>query len=303
MMLRGKALAGSLAAIFAVTGAWADGVPADEDVAAAAGEAGKPGLLLVDYNEDGEKRFTVARGQVGLTEIAVGHVNRVITPFAEPQVRTSSAAEIQASGSVLYVQPKDESPVSLFITEAGNEDFAINVTLVPRAIPPVEFFLDLDDNLARVLAAAAAQKAAMTGQVPGAPQVASAPGMRSDPWLDRIKTVLATLAVGQVPPGLVETGPGRIPECLAGPGFRTDFQGAQWYHGQGFEAIVGRVTNSGPDGVFAEFWCAGDAVAAVALWPSAEMRAGAAAEILILRQLDGPGTRPVRTRPSLIGKK
>ncbi|MEM1298228.1 MAG: type-F conjugative transfer system secretin TraK [Pseudomonadota bacterium] len=280
----------------------AGGMPEDEAQAA----SGK--LKLVSFNEDGEKRVLVGQGQVTLVEIAADHVNRVVTPFEAPEVWTSSAAEIRTSGGVLYVKPADEMPVSLFITETGREEFAINISLVPRSVPPVELHLDLDARVARVLEAAYAQEAAMasqtaqTGQVVGVQSASVQPVAAREPWFETIKSVLTAMARGDVPRGYAPSAAGRSPECLTGFGFEAGFGDAQYYRGQRFEVVIGRAINTGPPGSFKEFWCAGEDVAAVALWPSAQLASGAQAEILILRHLGGPGrARPVRTPPSLIG--
>lgn len=259
-------------------------------------------LTVVDFNGDGEKRVAVSQSQVTLVEIAVDHINRVITPFENPEVWTSSSAEIQTSSGVLYVQAADASPISLFITEGGREEFAINVTLVPRSVPPVELHLDLDRNVSKVLEAAYAQEKAISAQRPAVKQVAATQQAR-EPWFDTIKSALTSMAIGQVPRGYNVVDAGKYPHCLTGPGFEASFQNAQWYRSGRFEVIIGRARNLGPRGEFKEFWCAGDRVAAISVWPSPQLRPGATAELMILRHLGKPGgPSPVRTRPSLIGQ-
>lgn len=73
-----------------------------------------------------------------LIPVALGHLNRIVTPFESPQVRTTSDAQTQIKGNVVYVATDKESPVSLYITPPGQEASALSVTLVPRRIPPRE---------------------------------------------------------------------------------------------------------------------------------------------------------------------
>lgn len=266
------------------------------------GQSKSAKLTVVDFNADGEKRVQVSQSQVTLVEIAMDHINRVITPFERPEVWTSSSAEIQASSGVLYIQPTDATPVSLFITEAGREEFAINITLVPRSVPPVELYLDLDRNVSKVLEAAYAQEAAIAAQArPTGPSPAST--SQREPWFDTIKSALTSMAIGQVPRSFAQASPGAPPVCATGHGFEASFAGAQWYRSNRFEVIVGRAINRGPAGEFKEFWCAGDRVAAVSVWPSAQLQPGGVAEVMVLRHLGtAGGAAPVRTRPSLIGE-
>ena len=75
--------------------------------------------------------------------MAIDHLNRIVTPFAAPQVRTVSQATTQVDGSAIYVATATEEPVSLFITEAGDTATALSLTLAPRHIPPREVRLVL----------------------------------------------------------------------------------------------------------------------------------------------------------------
>jgi len=68
--------------------------------------------------------------------VAIDHLNRIVTPFAAPQVRTVSQATTQVDGNAIYVATATEEPVGLFITEAGDSATALSLTLAPRHIPP-----------------------------------------------------------------------------------------------------------------------------------------------------------------------
>ena len=97
----------------------------------------------------GPKTIRVSPGTTAIVEVAIDHLNRIVTPFASPQVRTVSPATTQVDGSAVYVATASEDPVSLFITEAGDTATAISLTLAPRHIPPREVRLVLTGGVVR----------------------------------------------------------------------------------------------------------------------------------------------------------
>lgn len=64
--------------------------------------------------------------------IAQDDIIRIVTPFAEPRVITTSDAEITRSQHVLYVLPSDQQTISMFVTDADNEAHSVNLTLRPE---------------------------------------------------------------------------------------------------------------------------------------------------------------------------
>ena len=110
--------------------------PDDEDASASA-------LSL------GPRTIRVSPGTTAIVEVAIDHLNRLVTPFVSPQVRTVSPATTQVDGSAVYVATASEDPVSLFITEAGDTATAISLTLAPRHIPPREVRLVLTGGVVR----------------------------------------------------------------------------------------------------------------------------------------------------------
>ncbi|EGV16157.1 TraB/VirB10 family protein [Thiocapsa marina] len=53
--------------------------------------------------ELGPRNLTVTPGTTVLVEIAIGHLNRIVTPFADPVVSTVSNASTQVDGSVIEI--------------------------------------------------------------------------------------------------------------------------------------------------------------------------------------------------------
>ncbi|MBK1722156.1 TraK domain-containing protein [Thiocystis violacea] len=82
-----------------------------------------------------------------IVEIAIDHLNSILTPFPNPQVRTVSDASTRVDGSAIYVATGNETPVTLFVSDASDPNHALSLTLAPRRIPPREIRLVLTDPL------------------------------------------------------------------------------------------------------------------------------------------------------------
>ncbi|NEX23795.1 hypothetical protein G3480_26620, partial [Thiorhodococcus mannitoliphagus] len=67
-----------------------------------------------------------------ILEIAIDHLNRILTPFPNPQVRTVSDASTRVDGSAIYVATGNETPVTLFVSDASDPNHALSLTLAPR---------------------------------------------------------------------------------------------------------------------------------------------------------------------------
>jgi hypothetical protein len=135
----------------------------------------------------GPKTVRVSPGTTAIVEVAIDHLNRIVTPFAAPQVRTVSSATTQVDGNAVYVATASEEPVSLFITEAGDTATAISLTLAPRHIPPREVRLVLTGALARAAAAVSSRRETVA---------------RDDqPYVEHIAATFPALAQNRVPAG------------------------------------------------------------------------------------------------------
>jgi hypothetical protein len=79
--------------------------------------------------------------------IALGHLNRLITPFDQPRVTTvDDKSTTQVNGRVVYFATSTETPVSLFISPEGSEEVALSLALAPCRIAPRELTLTLESN-------------------------------------------------------------------------------------------------------------------------------------------------------------
>ena len=97
--------------------------------------------------------LTMTPGVNQIIPVAIGHPNRIVTPFGNPEVVSTSLSggekegecgEVCIKENVVYVATDKEHPVTMFITEKGSETQALSLTMVPRKIPPREVFLKLD---------------------------------------------------------------------------------------------------------------------------------------------------------------
>jgi conjugal transfer pilus assembly protein TraK len=239
----------------------------------------------------GPKTVRVAPGTTAIVEVAIDHLNRIVTPFASPQVRTVSRATTQVDGNAIYVATASEEPVSLFITEAGDTATAISLTLAPRHIPPREVRLVLTGGVVPVRTAAPAIK-------PPRPLV------RNDqPYVEHIASAFRALAQNRVPAGyeLRKVGRGERLDCRQP---ELSVSTAQVFEGRGLRILSARVRNRGKQSiVLEEYRCGADrgaVVAAVAAWPRSHLAPGEEAELYVAVRVGEPDSE-TGDRPSLLG--
>ncbi|MBK1700204.1 TraK domain-containing protein [Thiococcus pfennigii] len=251
-------------------------------------EAGQPPAATLTF---GPKTVQVAPGTTAIVEVAIGHLNRLVTPFATPQVRTVSPATTQVDGHAVYVATASEEPVSLFITEAGETATAISLTLAPRHIPPREVRLVLTGDVM------AMRPAAQTATRPR-------PLARHDqPYVEQIAAEFRALARNQVPAGAT------LRKARRGEGITCQPPGltvttAQVFEGQGLRVLAAKVRNRGEQPiVLEEHRCHGgpDAlVAAVAAWPGPRLAPGEEIELFVAVHPEGTDAEG-GARPSPLG--
>lgn len=89
----------------------------------------------------------VIQAQSGVNEMAhvsISMPNRIATPFARPRAIDFSNTEIKALGSSIYIIPKNNKPIGLFITDDTPNSPTISLTLVPRDIPGQTILINID---------------------------------------------------------------------------------------------------------------------------------------------------------------
>ncbi len=247
---------------------------------------------LAKVNE--ESVLLVEQGVNQIVPIAIEHANRIVTPFNRPSVESvidSNITTITTKDNVAYVSTTSERPVTLFITEHGDQSRAISLTLVPQRIPPRELFLRLPDGAGIGQMIASGNEKAEKWEV-------------SQPYIQTIREVFRSIALGEVPQGYSMT---RIPSNIQTPscsavGLSFDFSIGQVLMGHNLSVLVGVATNKTSQPIeFQESACGGWDVAAVAAWPLNVLEPGQRTEVYVARKLGHHRKGPVSQRPSLVG--
>ncbi len=232
--------------------------------------------------------LAVQPGVNQMIPVAVRHLNRLITPFAHPNVATTSTAHTEVRGRVVYVATDSTVPVTLFITENGIEREALSLTLMPRRIPAREIVLRWQGHRRMDKSPAHRRRAAHWEE--------------SQPYIATLKKALRAVALGEVPPGysLQRTPNAPLEFNCQQPGVRFDFQTGQRLIGQHLQVYVGLAQNVRRYPVTVrESSCSGEAIAAVAAWPKRKLLPGQKTELYVAAKVEAVPSR-TDPRPSLL---
>ena len=254
-----------------------------------------PANLLKEQEGTKLETITVQPGNNAIIPIAVGHLNRLVLPFQEPQIRTVNPATTQLEGHVLYVAPSDENPVTLYVTPTGSEDFALSLTLAPKKIPPREIHLALSGEAQKKFHGSHSAPV-FVGHGAG-PAPSQEP--RGQDYVSELKYLFRSVALGTSPQGYNLRAPeaGESTPCKQkGLKFRT----GQVLEGRDLLLVVGVAQNPGRNPILLdEGNCSNTQVAAVAAWPNVRIEPGRSAEVYVALRRNGEVTST--RRPSLIG--
>lgn len=228
--------------------------------------------------KDGERKNQQVTAEPGLNEIvhiSRGHPNRVMVPFSNPEIRTTSnEAEINAKGSVIYVATNSDRPVTLFVTPEHNDRVAISLTLVPRPVAPQQIEVELESSY--------------RSQV-----VQSNPKARDweerTPYVDTLVSVFRALAKNDLPQGYTLRDPypqERVSACSIDPRRgQVSFETAQVVEGHNIIVNVVVATNEGTRPVeVVGSQCSGNRVMGAAEWPRSVLEPGQKTEVFVARQ-------------------
>lgn len=251
------------------------------------------------HNMNNSSDVVMSPGVNQIVPIAVGHPNRIVTPFGDPEVVSTSltygsgndeCGEICIKDNVIYVATNKDHPVTMFITEKGSEARALSLTMVPRKIPPREMFLKLDDQtrLAGLYSNPKAER-----------------WEKSMPYVETIRTVFREIALGEVPQGysMSSIPEGMAPPVCYHPGIDVTFNDGQVLSGHSLSVFVGVAENvSGKTLEFKESACGNWDVAAVTTWPRKVLEPGQKTEVYVSRKnMNERKAKSSAKRPSLIG--
>ena len=237
----------------------------------------------------GPQHIAVKPGINELMPIAVGHLNRLVTPFEHPVVTTTSQATTSTKGKIVYVATADETPVTLYITPGDNQDIALSLTLIPKRIPAREIHLDLDKDSYQLL-----------NQWQRADTANRTSGQQEQAYISQLKALFRDLGLQKTPAGysLREPKPQEQIRCLQE---RVQIKTGQVLEGQDRLILVGLAKNIGGEMLeFHERSCATTQqdVLAISVWPNVVLKPQEATELyVVVRQVPEAS---VSLRPSLL---
>lgn len=238
-------------------------------------------------------QLTVTPGQNTVVGIAFSHMNRFVTPFPNPEVKTTSVATIDVQGSIVYVSTNMSEPVALFVYDTADPEQAISLTMVPAEIPPVS---------TRITVSGYSRGAVPTPQLTRSPDAAAFEDQA--PYVEMITEVMRELAYRRVPSGYgLQALPAAgvsFPNCAV---TGLSIEPMQVVTGSSLVVFVARATNRSSATVEVdEEQCANDPeVRAVAAWPSSSLLPGQSVELYVATALaEEPDADAIR--PSVLGE-
>ncbi|HYN78773.1 MAG TPA: type-F conjugative transfer system secretin TraK [Lamprocystis sp. (in: g-proteobacteria)] len=241
-----------------------------------------PGQVMPAALELGPRTVSVPPGTTALVEIAIDHLNRIVTPFQNPVVHTVSAASTSVDGRVVYVATATEEPVALYIGDGPSSDLALSLTLAPRSIPPREIRLVVPGyrGSGKAVAATAAEGTVPATMLPGYSSEMGA----NQPYVETIADLLRAMAQRRLPPGYqVRKAAGMKAHCA--PGLK--IVKTQLTQGPTASVLTLGLRNTGADSIPAnESACDLDkhSVAAVGAWPLKTLASGQETEVFLVLQ-------------------
>jgi len=216
--------------------------------------------------------------------ISKDHPNRILTPFTNPQVISTSlrggskkgeCGEVCVRDGIIYIMTSSSQAVTAFITQKGNEEVAFSVTMLPRAIPPREIRFTLPQAIVDKVNTKKGNKALGTAES----------WEQAQPYVDALRGALRQVALQEIPPGyslraIKHSDP--LPRCKH-PGLDIDFSKGQILEGFNLDIYVGVAQNIANTPVeFREQTCGGWRIAAVTSWPLKVLKPGQKTEVYIV---------------------
>ncbi len=213
------------------------------------------------------------------------HVNRIVTPFKNPSLKLDSVQGVthMKRGNVIYLSTTSQRRIGGFITELGNESEAVRVIFVPKRIPP--------------------QEVVIGGQYNNGTSVARN-FERSQPRIDTLKEVLATIAKGEIPRGYAEQNLNAtyLPNCNQ-KGLTFNFFSGQLLSGGYYMVSIGVVENTSSNVIeLLENNCHSMGVVAVAAYPETTLIPHGKSEVFVMFNRAN-NRSSVKPRQSLLGKE
>lgn len=115
-------------------------------------------------------------GKTEIMQVAMGHLNRIETPFENPMVRTSADPNVMRTEfDQNYVYLSVTQPATLFIHDKGHPDPAIVLSVVPRRIAPRQVKVTVPSTMMEAIRKNRASDRGGVRQASGGAEKATAP--------------------------------------------------------------------------------------------------------------------------------
>ena len=242
------------------------------------------------------RQVLIAPGVNTIIPIAIGHLNRIVTPFEDPIVQTVTGATTKVKNNVVYVATDNETPVTMYITPKDDESLALSLTLAPQKVPPIEANLVLDEGNS------SQGKSLGGGGARRHYSGATRKWEESQPYMDSIRGIMRSLALNKLPKGysLAKLAPGdTVPACYQA-GLDVDFSRSQVMLGHNFKVLVAVASNVTNQPLLVdETACTHPTLAAASVWPNNLLEPGMKTEIYIVMRVGEEQTDDSQ-RPSLL---
>ena len=197
------------------------------------------------------------------------YANRISTPFNTPRAVDTKDAEVTPEGQSLYVLPKSDKPVALFVTGGNPGDPVVSLTLVPKAIPPQTIVLQMD--------------------TPSTPKDEEA---LPESYTGQIRYIMRSVALGRAPEGYSE---GALPKAVARMGDLVVVPETR-YSGSHYDIYRYRVESvAGEDIELQEASFYQDGVRAVGIFPNLRIKKGEVTSVFVVADksaIPSTGDRP-----------
>ncbi|APC19662.1 hypothetical protein BLL42_27295 (plasmid) [Pseudomonas frederiksbergensis] len=242
------------------------------------------------------RQILIAPGVNTIIPIAVGHLNRIVTPFEDPIVQTVTGATTKVEKNVVYVATDNDTPVTMYVTPKDDESLALSLTLAPQKVPPIEANLILDEG--RSAQGKSSGGLGVRRHYSGAARKWE----ESQPYMDSIRGIMRALALNKLPKGysLAKLAPGdTVPACYQ-DGLDVDFSRSQVMLGHNFQVLVAVASNVTNQPLLVdETACTHPTLAAASVWPNNLLEPGMKTEIYIVLRVGEEQTDDSQ-RPSLL---
>jgi conjugal transfer pilus assembly protein TraK len=246
------------------------------------GSGGQQAVLAL-----GPRTVTVRPGANAILELAIDHLNRIVTPFSRPSVRTVSSLSTEVDGNVLYVATAEQTPATLYISDGDDARTTIGLTLAPRRVPPREIRLQVPGVKAS-RSTGPTETAQDRAAAPTPEPMIAATWRQPQRYVEELTTGFRSLALGEIPDGYSQRRARSSETLSCGDGLR--IRRGRTFDGGPLRFITAKISARSGDPIsLDEQRCrlrSGDPIAAVALWPSVELKANTEADLIVAVRLD-----------------